>query len=78
MPYKNREELPESVLSALRDVPHAQTIYMEAYNGAYDQYAAPEDRKEDRSREETAHAVAWAAVKEKYRKGKDGKWHPTE
>lgn len=76
MPYKTRNELPEHVLSALKDVPHAQDIYKEAYNSAYEQYANAEERYEDYSREETAHAVAWNAVKQKYEKGDDEKWHP--
>ena len=33
------------------------------------------DRRGDATREETAHRVAWAAVKEKYAKGDDGEWH---
>ena len=76
MPYKKREELPDSVLKALSDVPHAQEIYKEAFNSAWDQYSDPEDRQGDSSQEETAHAVAWSAVKQKYEKGEDDKWHP--
>ncbi|MEX0931875.1 MAG: ChaB family protein [Candidatus Paceibacterota bacterium] len=76
MPYKKREELPESVLSALKDVPHAQEIYKEVYNSANKQYADSEDRQADSTREETAHAVAWSAVKQKYEKGDDDLWHP--
>ncbi len=76
MPYQKRNELPDSVQSALSHVPHAQEIYKEAYNSAWDEYADPKDRRGDSSREETAHAVAWSAVKEKYEKGDDGKWHP--
>lgn len=76
MPYKSRDELPESVQTALRDVPHVQDIYKEAYNSAYDQYDSDEDRREGYDREETAHAVAWSAVKQKYEKGDDEKWHP--
>ncbi len=76
MPYKNREDLPESVQNALQDVPHAQDIYREAYNSAHQEYEDPESRREGNSLEETAHAVAWSAVKEKYQKGNDGKWHP--
>ncbi|MCS1339064.1 ChaB family protein, partial [Escherichia coli] len=34
-----------------------------------------EDRRDDASREETAHKVAWAAVKHEYAKGDDDKWH---
>ena len=76
MPYSSREELPDQVLSPLQDVPHAQEIYKEAYNSAHKQYANAEDRRDGSGREETAHAVAWSAVKEKYEKGADEKWHP--
>lgn len=76
MPYESRSELPEAVLSALQDVPHAQDIYKEAYNSAWEHYASPEDRQGGKSREETAHAVAWNAVKQQYEKGDDDKWHP--
>lgn len=78
MPYTSREELPDQVQSALEDVPHAQEIYKEAYNSAFDQYANKEDRQAGYDHEETAHAVAWNAVKQKYEKGDDGKWHPKE
>ena len=73
MPYVRLDELPASV----RDhVPkHAQEIYKEAFNSAWDQYADPAERRGDATREETAHRVAWAAVKEQYAKGDDGKWH---
>lgn len=73
MPYKVNSDLPESVQNVLPD--HAQAIYREAFNSAYDEYKSPSDRKGDASREETAHRVAWAAVKQKYEKGADDKWH---
>ena len=74
MPYRTLAELPDSV----RDhVPkHAQEIYKEAFNSAWDQYKDPDDRRGDATREEVSHRVAWAAVKEKYAKGDDGQWHP--
>jgi cation transport regulator len=53
---------------------HAQEIYKEAYNNAWEQYDDPDKRQDDRDREETAHAVAWSAVKEKYKKNAEGKW----
>jgi len=73
MPYRSISELPQSV----RDhVPkHAQEIYKEAFNGAWKQYEDPAERRDDASREEVSHRVAWAAVKEKYEKGEDGDWH---
>lgn len=73
MPYDRLSDLPDSVRD---NVPrHAQEIYMEAFNSAWKQYRDPDDRRGDASREETAHRVAWGAVKEKYGKGDDGKWH---
>jgi cation transport regulator len=73
MPYQRISELPESVRD---NVPkHAQEIYKEAFNSAWAQYRDPDDRRGDASREETAHRVAWGAVKEKYEKGEDGRWH---
>lgn len=73
MPYKQLGDLPDSVRD---NVPrHAQEIYLEAFSSAWDQYADPDERRGDASREETAHRVAWAAVKQKYEKGDDGRWH---
>ena len=73
MPYKTKADLPENVKNVLPD--HAQKIYMEAYNSAWDQYDEPEERRGDSSREETAHRVAWKAVKYKYEKNeKSGQW----
>ncbi|MFZ6028640.1 MAG: putative cation transport regulator ChaB [Chloroflexota bacterium] len=76
MPYQNNADLPESVRNVLPE--HAQDIYREAFNSAWDQYADPEKRRGDDSREATAHQVAWAAVKNKYEKGNDGDWVPKE
>jgi len=71
MPYSKKSELPDSVRNNLPE--HAQDIYKEAFNNAWDEYSDPDKRKGGASREETAHKVAWAAVKEKYEK-KSGKW----
>jgi cation transport regulator len=73
MPYSNKSELPESVQNVLPD--HAQDIYKEAFNSAYDEYKNKDDRRDDADREETAHKVAWSAVKNSYTKGEDGNWH---
>ena len=73
MPYSSLEELPDSVRDNLPN--HAQEIYMKAFNNAWDEYADPEDRRGEASREETAHKVAWAAVKKVYEKDEDsGRW----
>jgi cation transport regulator len=64
MPYQQRADLPESVRDALPA--HAEAIYKEAYNSAYEQYDHDEAR---------AHRVAWGAVKRKYHKDEQsGKW----
>lgn len=74
MPYAATNELPEGVRNVLPK--HAQEIYKEAFNSAFDQYDEPEERRNDDSREETAHKVAWSAVKKAgYEKGSDDNWH---
>jgi cation transport regulator len=72
MPYDKRSELPDQVRQNLPK--HAQDIYKEAFNSAWEQYADPDDRRGDASREETAHRVAWSAVKEEYEKDENGNW----
>ncbi|WP_215398899.1 putative cation transport regulator ChaB [Rheinheimera oceanensis] len=72
MPYNTRNELPDSVKDTLPG--HAQDIYQAAFNNAWDEYADPDKRRGDDSREEVAHKVAWAAVKQSYEKNKAGKW----
>lgn len=71
MPYDTLDELPAPVRENLPK--HAQVIYKEAFNSAWQEYADPKERRGNASREETAHKVAWAAVKHSYEK-KDGKW----
>lgn len=73
MPYNSDTELPESVRNVLPE--HAQHIYRKAFNSAYEQYDRAEERRGNADREETAHRVAWAAVKQTYEKGNDDKWH---
>ena len=63
MPYENRADLPESVRDNLPA--HAQDIYKEAFNSAWDEYGHDESR---------AHRVAWGAVERKYHKDQSGKW----
>jgi cation transport regulator len=72
MPYDKRSDLPDGVRSNLPA--HAQDIYLAAYNSAWDEYAEPGARRGDASREETAHKVAWAAVKQRYEKDDVGDW----
>lgn len=74
MPYTSINELPESVKHVLPK--HAQDIYKEAFNSAYQEYADPSERRGDADREETAHKVAWSAVKKAgYKKDRDDTWH---
>lgn len=63
MPYDTRSELPESVQHVLPA--HAQDIYKEAFNSAWDEYDHDEER---------AHRVAWGAVKRSYHKSDGGDW----
>lgn len=64
MPYEKRSSLPESVRDHLPT--HAQDIYKEAYNSAWDEYGHDEER---------AHRVAWGAVKKQFHKDeRGGEW----
>lgn len=66
MPYASTSELPPAVR---RLPPHAQEIFLSAFNSAWQSYA---DRRPD-AQEETAFRVARAAVKKRYRKA-GGVW----
>jgi cation transport regulator len=73
MPYETLKDLPESVRNNLPE--HAQEIYKEAFNSAWDEYKDPADRRGETSREETSHRVAWSAVKNVYVKdAQSGQW----
>ena len=73
MPYKSINELPEGVRNVLPK--HAQEIYLKAFDNAYQEYADPSERRGDADREETAHRVAWGAVKKAgYEKIEEGEW----
>lgn len=70
MPYATIADLPDSVRDNLPK--HAQEIYKEAFNSAYDEYAG----RGAEGRERTAHKVAWSAVKKKYKMDDaSGIWH---
>lgn len=74
MPYVSINELPDGVRTVLPK--HAQEIYKEAYNSAYDRRDTLNERCDDKSCEPAAHRVAWAAVKKAgYKKGEDERWH---
>jgi cation transport regulator len=62
MPYDSLKDLPEGVREHLPH--HGQEIYKEAFNSALEEY----------KEEETAHKVAWSAVKYKYEKTENGQW----
>ncbi|MBN8890479.1 MAG: cation transporter [Acetobacteraceae bacterium SCN 69-10] len=65
MPYRSISDLPPSVRAHLPE--HAQDIYRAAFNSAWAGY----DDSDPAQHEETAHRVAWAAVKRRYRKQGD-------
>lgn len=71
MSYQRNADLPKSVRDNLAR--GAQTIYRKAYNSAWKLYDEAKKRRGSASREETAHRVAWAAVKQSYKK-KGDRW----
>lgn len=74
MPYNKLSDLPDQVQNHLPK--HAQEIYKEAFNNAFDEYKDPHKIRDGSSREEVAHKVAWSAVKTKYKKNDNGDWEP--
>lgn len=72
MPYSSTSRLPASVRNTLPK--GAQTIYRKAFENAWEEYKDPDRRRGRASREESAHKVAWSAVKTKYKKNGEGKW----
>jgi cation transport regulator len=73
MSYETISKLPDSVRNHLPE--HAQEIYRESFNHAWEEYAEPGRRRTGSSREEVAHRVAWAAVKKQYEKDEtSGVW----
>ncbi len=72
MPYSRNDDLPDQVTDNLPQ--RAQKIYRKAFNSAYEQYDSPDDRRGESGREETAHRVAWSAVKKEYSKDENGDW----
>ena len=69
MPYHSANDLHDNFRNVLPK--HAHEIYLAAFNNAWDEYKDPQERRGDASREETAHKVAWAAVKKEYEKRGD-------
>ena len=68
MPYVTTSDLPPAVR---RLPPHAQEIFLAAFNSAWDSDSVRAPQKQ----EETASRVAWTAVKKRYRKQGD-RWVP--
>lgn len=73
MPYGRVSDLPVGVRNVLPV--HAQVIYKEAFNHAWNEYKDPAKRRDGGDHEQVAHRVAWGAVKNKYTKSDDNKWH---
>jgi cation transport regulator len=71
MPNETITDLPQQVRENLPK--HAQEIYKEAFNSAWEEYNDLSKRRGDANREESAHKVAWSAVKQSYEK-QDGRW----
>ena len=72
MPYAHIYELPGGIRHNLPL--RAQEIYRKAFNSAYHVYHGIRERMGGGALEETAHRVAWSAVKKKYQKDDTGTW----
>jgi cation transport regulator len=70
VPYSTTSDLPPAVR---RLPPHAQEIFLGAFNSAWESYA----NRVPHEQEEVAFRVAWAAVKKRYRKQGE-RWVPKQ
>lgn len=75
MPYANIHDLPDTIRKNLPA--HAQEIFLEAFNRAWQEYEDINKRRFIETLEEAAYRVAWSAVKRKYHK-RGGKWVPSD
>jgi cation transport regulator len=66
MPYPTNDDLPPAIRHHLPE--HAQDIFREAFNHAWQQYG------DDPRQEEIAFRVAWSAVKKRGYHKTDGEW----
>jgi len=68
MPYESINELPKSV----RNLPsRAKTLYMKAFNSAWEE----NEESADAARDKASHEAAWSAVKLEYEKDENtGEW----
>jgi len=69
MPYATNADLPPGV--RLHLPVGAQTLYRQAFNGAWQRYS------DDPRREEIVHRIAWTAVKRRYVKA-GSMWRPRD
>jgi cation transport regulator len=69
MPYESISELPKSV----RNLPsRAKTIYLKAFNSAWEENC---DIDDETARDKESHEAAWSAVKGQYEKDEEtGEW----
>ena len=66
MPYQTINDLPHRVKDHLPM--HAQRIFLETFNNAWEEYGQPGKLPEGSSLEEIANKVAWSAVGHRYEK----------
>lgn len=64
MPYEKLNDLPDAVRGVLPH--HAQKIYLETFNEAWNRYRLRRYRGNTLSRETVAHRMAWSVVTQKY------------
>jgi len=70
--YKNIQDLPAPVRETLPE--DAQTLYLGAYNQAWERFHASENYQDEQTASEDAHRQAWGAVRQEFRQREDGRW----
>lgn len=73
MPYRSIIDLLDDIHENFPN--QARKIYQESYDKARDEYKKLKNRRDVKNREDSAHKVAWHAVKDEYEKGDNGIWY---
>jgi cation transport regulator len=72
MIYKKLNDLPQEIQHELPF--EAQKIFLEAYRDGWDDFESPLTRDTQTTRHEAANRFAWLAVKDDFKKTKEGQW----
>mgnify|MGYP001060450092 CR=1 FL=1 len=70
--YRNIQDLPAGIRQSLPE--EAQSLYLDAFNHAWERAHASQDYQDEQSAREDADRRGWQAVTQEFRQREDGRW----